>query len=230
MLRVFVGYDHVEAQAWHTLTHSILMRSSVPVSFSPIKQTLLPEFTRPRDAKQSNEFSFTRFLTPYLARFHGWAVFMDCDMMLRTDIGELLSLLDDRYAVMCCPHDYVPKQRTKYLGNVQHAYPRKNWSSFMAFNCGHEYTRRLTPMYVNQASGLDLHRMIWAEDAVGELPLEWNWLVGEYDYNPDAKVVHWTVGGPWNEAYKDCDYSDEWRAEMTSMNHALSDGENHAAA
>jgi len=45
---------------------------------------------------------------------------------------------------------------------------------------------------------------------IGALPLEWNWLVGEYDYNPEAKNVHFTLGGPYFKDYKDCDYSDEW--------------------
>lgn len=228
MLRFFIGYDHVEAQAWHVLTHSILARASIPVSFAPIKLSLLPMFKRPRDDKQSNEFSFSRFLTPYLADYRGWAIFMDCDMMLRADVAELEELLDPNRAVMCCPHEYTPKRTVKYLGNVQYAYHRKNWSSFVAFNCEHPHVQDLGVREVNEESGKFLHRFEWTDD-VGHLPLEWNWLVDEYKYNPDAKVVHWTNGGPWNAAYTDVDYADEWFRELREMNHALDDND-HAAA
>jgi len=210
-LRIFIGYDAVESVAYHTLCQSIIDSCNVPVSFTPIKRTMLPMFTRPRDMKQSNEFSFSRFLTPYLAGYDGPALFMDLDMLLRANIRELFELYDERYAVMVCKHDYVPKNETKYLGAVQYRYSRKNWSSVMLFNCGHDHCRRLTPEYVNKAEPATLHRFWWThDDYVGELPLEWNWLVGEYDYNPNAKNVHFTIGGPYFEEYANCDYSDEW--------------------
>lgn len=227
MLRFFIGFDQVETEAWHVLTNSILRRASVPVSFMPVKKSLLPLFhSRPKDARQSNEFSFSRFLTPYLAMYEGWAVFCDCDMMFRADAAELLKYMDAELAVVCCQHDYVPRSERKYLGNVQYSYPRKNWSSFMLLNCSHPQTRALTPSYVNSASGANLHRLQWADDdCIGSLPLEWNWLVGEYDHNPDAKNVHWTLGGPWNAAYAQADYAEEWFAERAWARHALSDGE-----
>ena len=71
---------------------------------------------------------------------------------------------------------------------------------------------KLTPNFVNTATGLELHQFKWLnnEDAIGSLPLEWNWLVGEYDFNPDAKNVHWTLGGPYFKDYADSDYANEW--------------------
>ena len=86
----------------------------------------------------------------------------------------------------------------------------------MIFN--NERCRTLTSEYVNSASGLALHRFEWIDDrAIGELPLEWNWLVGEYNYNPAAKIVHYTIGGPYFDDYRNCDYAEEWFAELESM-------------
>jgi hypothetical protein len=115
-----------------------------------------------------------------------------------------------------CKHDYVPKTERKFLGQVQTKYPRKNWSSLMIFN--NERCRALTPDYVNSASGLDLHRFKWLDDRlIGSLPLEWNWLVEEYPYKPDAKIVHYTLGGPYFDDYRNCDYAGEWFEEFESM-------------
>ena len=219
MLNVYIGYDARESVAFYTLAHSILARASVPVSITPLMRSQLKGvYTRPRGPTESTEFALTRFLTPALSGYRGWSVFMDCDMLCRTDIAELQTHIDRHpdKAVLVCQHDYVPKTQRKFLDQVQTKYPRKNWSSFMAFN--NARCVALTPDYVNSASGLDLHRFKWLDDAmIGGLPLEWNWLVGEYDYRADAKVVHFTLGGPYFDECRGCDYADEWFAESESM-------------
>ena len=219
MLSVYIGYDPKESVAFYTLAHSIARRSSVPVSIAPVMQSQLKGiYTRPRGATETTEFSLTRFLVPFLTGFRGWSVFMDCDMLCRTDIGALLSEIDRQKdkAVLVCKHEYVPKTARKFLGQAQTKYPRKNWSSFMVFN--NERCRVLTPDYVNTASGLELHRFMWTENRlIGDLPLEWNWLVGEYEYNPRAKFAHYTLGGPYFDDYRECDYAQEWFAEFESM-------------
>lgn len=220
-LRVFIGYDPVESVAYHTLCHSIITQASVPVTITPVMSKQIDVFTRERDPKQSNDFSFSRFLVPYLSGYSGWALFMDCDMLLRCDIKELFDLKDYTMAVMVVKHDYTPKGAIKYLGNIQYKYDKKNWSSVMLFNCNHCHTRRLTPDYVNKATGLDLHQMKWTEDdRIGVLPKEWNWLVGEYSASPSAKNIHFTIGGAWFDEYKDCDYAEEWRQAARDMNHS----------
>lgn len=214
---IFVGYDEVESVAYDVLCHSILSRSSIPVAFIPVKTSMLRgTYDRPRDPTQSNEFSYSRFLVPHLMGYEGWALFMDLDMLVRTDIRELYELRDDTKAVQVCQHDYEPSTKTKYLGNTQYAYPRKNWSSVMLFNCGHPDCRNLTPKFVNTASPKDLHRFHWT-DNLGELPIDWNWLVGEYKYNPSAKNVHFTIGGPWFDEYQHVDYAFEWFKERALM-------------
>jgi hypothetical protein len=120
-------------------------------------------------------------------------------------------------AVLVCKHDYDPKRGRKFLNQVQTVYPRKNWSSVMVFN--NARCKALSVKYVNRASGLDLHRFHWldGEKDIGDLPLTWNWLVGEYKHNPRAQIVHYTLGGPWFRKYRDCDYAAEWRAELKDL-------------
>lgn len=221
MIRVFVGYDSREPVAFHTLSHSILCRASEPVSVTPIALGQLGGLMwRERNPLQSTEFSFSRFLTPYLCNFEGWALFMDCDMLVLDDMAELWKLRDERHAVMCVKHNHVPKEETKFLGAVQTRYDKKNWSSVLMFNC--QKCTALTPDYVNRASGLELHRFHWLEsdDLIGEIPHKWNHLV---DYDDPVSVeqvsnLHYTIGGPYFEEYRDCGYADEWRAENKRMN------------
>lgn len=212
MLRIFIGYDRAESISYHALVQSIINNSTVPVAITPVKISMIPEYTRPRDPKQSNEFSFSRFLVPYLCNYDGYALFMDCDMMFRTNPKALFDLCDFTKSVQVVKHDYAPKTQTKYLGNIQYAYPRKNWSSVMLFNCAHPHCKRLTPEYVNAAEPANLHRMWWThDDDIGELSADWNHLVGEYEPNPKAKIVHWTQIGPW--FYNDpsaVEFGDEW--------------------
>jgi len=219
MLELYIGYDPRETVAFHVLAHSILRRASIPVSIAPVmKSQLQGVYTRAPGPTESTEFSLSRFLVPYLAAFRGWSVFMDCDMLCRADISALAEAMTRNAdkAVLVCKHDYVPKPGPKFLGKVQTKYPRKNWSSLMVFN--NERCKMLTPDYVNSATGLDLHRFKWMDDgAIGDLPLEWNWLVDEYPPKPDARIVHYTRGGPWFEEFHNCDYADEWREELKSM-------------
>lgn len=219
-LRIFIGYDQREAIAYHVLSHSILTRSSVPVMIAPLVQSALREqgiYNRERTPLESTEFSMTRFLVPYLCGYRGNAVFMDCDMLCRVDIAELWDeILESEEAVLCCQHSYTPSANTKFLGNPQTAYPRKNWSSFMVFDCTR--CRALTPDYVNTATGLELHRMLWMDNKpIGALPLEWNWLVGEYEKNYNANILHYTLGGPWFAETAHCDHADEWRQEASAL-------------
>jgi hypothetical protein len=214
-LTIFIGFDPVESVAFHTLVHSILTYSSRPVNIIPLNiKNLGNEFFRERDAKQSNEFSFTRFLVPYIMEYQGWAIFMDCDMMLREDIYNVFDdIIDDsQKAVYVVKHDYTAEEGLKYLNTVQYSYPRKNWSSFVLWNCSHEANKRVTKEWVNTASGLELHRFTWLDDSqIGDLNIRWNWLVGDY-INPPINVanVHWTLGGPYFNEFRNVDFCEEW--------------------
>ena len=219
MINIFIGYDSKEKVAYNVLSHSIIQNSTKPVAITPIALNhLRDDFVRERNALSSTEFSFSRFMIPHLMNYQGWALFMDCDMLMFEDISELWRMRDDSKAIQVCKHDYVPKEKTKFLGQTQTAYPKKNWSSFMLMNC--KKCSSLTPDYVNRASGLELHQFKWLEGdhLIGDLPLEWNWLVGEYEHKDDVKNVHYTKGGPWFEEYARCDYSQDWFKNLEECN------------
>tara|TARA_Y100000385_G_scaffold275798_1_gene320658 strand:- start:2419 stop:3093 length:675 start_codon:yes stop_codon:yes gene_type:complete len=211
MINIFIGYDSKEKVAFNVLSYSILKNSSKPVAITPIYlDNIKDDFVRERNNLSSTEFSFSRFIIPHLMNYQGWALFMDCDMLMIDDIAKLWRLRDDKYAVQVCKHDYVPKSQTKFLNQVQTVYPKKNWSSVMLMNCHKCHT--LTPDYVNKASGLELHQFKWleSEKLIGDIPLEWNWLADEYEPKEEVHNIHYTEGGPYFENYENCDYSDLW--------------------
>lgn len=226
-LNIFIGVDSREYIAYHVLAHSIMTRASRPVSITPLIQQPLRAsgfYDRERGPMESTEFSMTRFLVPFLSDYQGISIFLDCDMLCLTDICDLefemakAHMMESTYAVMCCQHDYTPKDSTKFLGQQQTVYPRKNWSSLMVFN--NALCKALTPEYVSKASGLDLHRFNWLKDEqIGSLSKQWNWLVGEYDpVSPGGlNILHYTLGGPWFPEYSNCPYADLWRAELEAI-------------
>jgi len=220
MIRVFIGFDPPETAAFHVLAQSIHARASEPVTIAPLMLSQLESvITRERHPLQSTEFSFSRFIVPYLCDYQGWAIFMDCDMLMLDDVAKLWALKDDRYAVQVVKHDHVPKEQTKFLGQTQTKYEKKNWSSVMLFN--NAKCRALTPDYVNTATGLQLHRFQWLEsdDLIGDIPHRWNWLVGYDKRRPlkDVSNLHYTIGGPYFREYRTTDYARQWFDERERM-------------
>ena len=229
MLRVFIGYDEIESAAWHTLAHSIYSYATKPVSLVPLNlNNLTGIYLREFDPRQSNTFSFSRFLIPYLCNFEGDAIFMDCDMLLTTDINEIFEQCRgiDHYGVHVVKHDYIPKNDTKYLGKIQYSYPRKNWSSFIYWNNKHPKNKILTPTKIRDESAAFLNRFSWLkDDEIGELNQTWNHLVGEYELpHTTPKNIHWTVGGPYFNEFKNTDYSDLWHSEYEKMINIFQNG------
>ncbi len=221
MINVFIGYDPREAVAFSVLSYSIHARTSQPVRVTPLMLSQLKGvYARERHPLQSTDFSFTRFLTPYLSDYTGWSVFMDCDMLVLDDIARLWALRDERYAVQVVKHNHVPKEEIKFLGTKQTKYEKKNWSSVILFN--NAKCRALTPEYVNTSTGLDLHQFKWLgnDDLIGEIPHRWNHLVGYGAPNPDVSLVHYTIGGPYFEEYRDCEHAVSWRTELEHMLYA----------
>ena len=217
-INIFIGWDSREDIAYQVCKHSILSRRKT-ANVNPLKQSKLRKenlYWREPDLLASTEFTFTRFLVPEIMEFDGWALFMDCDMLLTTDIKELWKQRDPKYAVMCVKHEYTPEEGTKMDGKQQLPYPRKNWSSVMLFNCKHPSNLALTKELVNdpKTTGAYLHRFSWLDDEeIGELEHTWNYLVGWYNNIDLPKIIHYTEGGPWFENYQDCDFADLWLKE-----------------
>ena len=212
-LDIYVGYDgKVEPIAYHNFCQSVIEKSSIPVSFTPLALNTLKDYEETHK-DGSNAFIYSRFLVPYLNNFKGMALFLDGDMLVRSDVAELLWEFEQDEAVKVVKHYYQTKHPIKYLGAKNEDYPKKNWSSVMLWNCGHHLNKQLTPKFVMEKDGKYLHRFEWLkypEEQVGKLDESWNHLVTEYDYDQDAKLAHFTLGTPCFNGYKDCDYSEEW--------------------
>jgi lipopolysaccharide biosynthesis glycosyltransferase len=220
---IYIGWDSREPIAYDVAKKTLLDRASIPVEVHAIKLQELVEkgaYTREVDPLASTEFTYSRFFTPWLAGYKGWALFCDCDFLFLDDIAKLTEYLDPSKAVLCVKHDYTPKATVKMDGKVQTNYPRKNWSSFMLFNCEHPSTRTLTPEVINSQTGAYLHRMQWAADEeIGALPESWNWLEGwsEKPKMGTPSAIHFTNGGPWFKDWQNVDYGDLWRAEASKV-------------
>lgn len=213
-IRVFSGYDMRAPIGHHICEQSILEHSSLPVTFTPLfLSTLKSVFTRERSPTQLTDFTFSRFIVPLLCNYEGWSLFIDGnDMMMRADIAELWKLRDDRYAVMVVKHPEFKGEHT-FMGNSMTLYSMFNWSSVMLFN--NAKCRGLTQGIVNNAEHLYLHQFKWLEsqDLVGELPPVWNHLVGYYPPRQDAKLVHWTLGAPYQGGdFAKTEHAEEWFA------------------
>ena len=233
-LHVYIGFDSREAVCSEVLSHSILKKTQSPVKINYLKHRELREkgvFNRPwlvesdtgnwRDLLDnkpfSTEFSHTRFLVPHLMNYKGWALFTDSDMIFLRDVQKLFDLCDDRFAVMCVKHQHkvIPGAK-KMDGRQQQSYNRKNWSSFMLFNCAHPANKKLTPEMVNFTKGTDLHGMFWLQpNEIGDLPYSYNYIAGvspklppETGNRPD--VIHFTEGGPWFPDCQDVLYAQMW--------------------
>jgi lipopolysaccharide biosynthesis glycosyltransferase len=210
---IFVGYDPREAIAYHACVNSIIRNASKPVAIIPVALNLFKDYEETH-TDGSNHFIYTRFLVPHLMEYTGWAIFIDGDMIVRGDITELWDLRNDYKDVMVVQHDYKTRMPVKYLGAKNEDYPRKNWSSVILWNCGSFPNRKLTPDFVQQSAGSFLHRFSWIDDErIGELPKEWNWLPDEYGPNPDAKLLHYTLGTPCFHEFADTPQGNEWHRE-----------------
>lgn len=223
MIQIFAGYDEREAVGYHTFCQSVLANASEPISIAPLHLPLFRKFYSEGQRDGSNAFIYSRFLIPYLMGYKGWAIFADgSDMLCRGDIAELWAMRDVFKAVQVVQHDYRTTRPVKYIGTPLETknedYPRKNWSSLMLINCGHERWAGITPAAVAKMTGAQLHRFDFIEDKfVGALHPEWNWL-DEYPANERAKILHYTTGIPAFEHYKDATGADEWnKAKACAM-------------
>jgi lipopolysaccharide biosynthesis glycosyltransferase len=212
LIPLVVGFDQKEAIAYHVFCQSVLDKSTQPVSFIPLaKNTLNKYYETHKDG--SNEFIYSRFLTPYLLGYSGWAIYADGDMVCLEDISKLWNVRVEHKekAVLVVQHDYKTKAAIKYLGNKNENYPRKNWSSLVLWNCEHPKNKILTPEFIQKSTGSFLHRFSWLEESeIGELKKEWNWLALEYPDNREAKLIHYTLGTPCFKDYSEGAMSVIW--------------------
>ena len=218
-LNIYVGYDSKEDIAYRVCKYSILKRSKSNIQITSLKLYELVAknlYKRDIDPLASTEFTYSRFLVPFLNNYNGWAIFCDCDFIFFEDISNILIDIDKSKAVYCVQHDYTPKEKHKMDGQKQTIYPRKNWSSFILFNCSHPSNKKLNLDLVNSETGSFLHQFKWLEDnEIGSLDERWNWLEGWTSNHNNKKpfAVHYTRGGPWFEEWQDVEFANEWVRE-----------------
>ena len=238
---IYIGYDKREQAYFDVLVESIKRNTTETYNIVPLyedKLRMMGLYWRGFSVKEaenydlqkfdyldekpfSTDFSFTRFLIPMLNQYEGLALYMDCDMFVRNDIKEVFELgrKDFQTPLWCVHHDYVPKEAKKMDNKIQQAYSKKNWSSFMLWNCEHGVHRNLTVGDVNTKTGWWLHNFKWMEDrtinTIGKISPEWNWLDGHSSETLEPCNVHFTTGGPafssWTSKRDIAQtYVDEW--------------------
>jgi lipopolysaccharide biosynthesis glycosyltransferase len=137
-------------------------------------------------------------------------LFCDNDFLFLDDVKKIFDMRDDKYALMCCKHDYYPETILKMVNKKQTMYKRKCWSSLMLINCGHKSVKKLDLSTVSEQSGRYLHQFKWLkDDEIGSIPRHWNWLVNWYKESDEDKpsALHFTEGGPW---IVDSEYKNLW--------------------
>jgi hypothetical protein len=235
---VWIGFDSREGDAFAVAKQSIRNYSRhIPINgvylpalqraglyYRPTERRLGILWDKISEAPMSTEFANSRFLVPELLKRREpkdwtspfqWALFMDCDVLVRAPLSEMTEQFDDDKAVMCVKHNHQPVADRKMDDQEQTRYARKNWSSVMAFNLRHPSNEKLTVEMINNVPGRDLHRFCWLEDdEIGELTPEWNYLVGHTTGVDNPKLVHFTEGIPRLEAFRKVEFADEWFAEV----------------
>lgn len=214
---IYIGYDSRHSEVSKICQQSILRhlhanrhfgRPSDYECFIPeikfLDKAKIPEYTR-EYAGQSTEFTYSRFLIPYLEDYKGISIFMDDDFVWTKSVLPLFMFLHPNDAVACCKYDYdnVHTPETKFVGEKNVSYPKKLWSSFMVFNNSHEDCKKLTPEVVNTGTGKYLHQFEWT-NKVSSIPTKYIHNEG-YDEEKDKASFgyHFTRGGPWVEG-QDC--------------------------
>lgn len=232
-MKVYIGYDFREHGAATVAAKSLREVTNGEIEPTFLRAGRLREqglLTRPVDlrggqgydivsnAPASTDFAVARFLTPLLAQ-EGYALFVDCDVVFREDPRHMLQEIEGQHAVSVVKHSAGGAAvGTKMDNQVQTAYPRKNWSSVMLFNCDHAAHRRLSLRDINERPGRDLHAFYWLHDLeIGGLHPRWNWLVGVqpeaiYMLPDDFRdgIAHFTLGGPWLPDWKPAKHDDLW--------------------
>ena len=221
-MKIYIGWDSREDIAYQVARHSILKHNSnlevIPLRLHELRECGV--YTREDDKKGSTEFTISRFLVPFLSEYRGYSMFIDCDVLVLEDLMNIFHEVHSENIVSCVQHDYSPKSNMKMNNQMQHVYPRKNWSSVMVFN--NVKCKMLTPDVVNTESPMYLHRMYWAKDKIGKLNNKWNHLAGYYNDKPS--LIHYTDGGPWFPEYRDCPFSELWQNELRDMFRARDNG------
>lgn len=208
MINLYIGYDSTnygQKLAYKVCKRSV-KRFNNNVNIIKLDKKELQKkniYLRKNDTDGSTEFTYTRFLVPFLNNYTGFAIFCDSDFIWRCDIDTLKQYFDKDKAIICVKHNYKEcKNSIKMDGLVQEWYPRKNWSSLIIYNCDHPDIKKLNINSVANESPKWLHRFECTDDNnIKELPKTYNYLLGYYNDIEEPSAVHLTDGGPWHNSW-----------------------------
>jgi lipopolysaccharide biosynthesis glycosyltransferase len=209
MNRIFIGWDNGMPDAGNVLAYSLNKHAKRPIDISFLNINELKakyDFNRKHDPLASTEFTYSRFLIPYICGYEGTAMFLDNDMLAFGDINEIFDLDMTGLALRVVKHQQEVITAIKMDGKAQSWYPRKNWSSMMLMDCSK--LRCWTKEVVENQTGAFLHRFETIPDEqVGEISKTWNVLD---EIKSDTKLWHFTSGGPYHKNYADMPGSGIW--------------------
>jgi hypothetical protein len=211
-MRIFIGHDSRHHKASKVCMESIRSHSKagehVITLLDKAKLTNIGFYGRKDVKGESTEFSFTRFYSPLINHFKDTVLFCDNDFLWKCNPTELLQYLGDN-DVAVVKHDLKEVKGDKMDGIKNKWYPKKCWSSLMLFNA--EKCKKLSKEYLDNATPKELHEFDWVDDdKIGEIPVEYNHLVGYYPKHDNIKAIHYTNGGPWFDEYKNSEMAELW--------------------
>lgn len=189
-LRLFIGFDSRQPLACTVAAHSAMLNCSKPLAITPLRLPALPIKRR-----GLTEFTFSRYLVPWLCNYAGHALFIDSDMLV---LGDLAKLPWDVRG----PVAWVPHEKSSLNGQGL----RFERPSVMLFDCGHPNCAQLTPEFIEKGHP---ESQEWA-DGYFALEPEWNHLVGYDKPRQDAKIVHFTQGIPCFEETLNDEWAEVW--------------------
>lgn len=206
---VYIGHDHRQPLAYNVMRYSVESRASKPISVNGLFLNQLP-ITR----EGATEFTFSRFLVPYLMSYEpgSMGIFADEDMVVSGDIWELFA--------------FCSKLQGDWdVAVVKEDLQRYEWPSLMVFNNANCTT--LTPDFVDSELN-KLFDFAWtSEERIAELPPEWNHCVG-YQKPKKAKLYHWTQGIPFWPECRGLEEDEHWYDAFDEMKHSVDWIELHA--
>jgi len=192
-IRIYVGTDRSQMVGVKVLEYSIGKHTQRPFRVIPMGDLGLPD---PKDVRQAKRtgFSFNRFAIPRLAGFQGKAIYMDADMQVFSDIGDLWDIPFEGKKMLI--QEDIPDEHVNAVGSL---IPRKRVKqcAVSLLDCEQlqwnpeEIIAGLDGKYTYEE--LMHHLCILDESEVGYvIPFQWNSLE---HWDEKTKNIHYTDPG-----------------------------------
>ncbi|MGZ8370577.1 MAG: glycosyltransferase [Caulobacteraceae bacterium] len=187
---IFVGADRSQLLAVSVLEHSIRRHTRRAVQVCPLIDLDLPE---PKDVRQGSRtnFSFARFAIPELKGYSGKALYLDADMLVFRDIGELWDMPFEGASIIiqedlppemaATAKQGAPSQRVKQCSVMMIDCARVNW------DVG-EIVSGLDGRYTYEQLMYELCILPESEIRYG-VPVRWNSLE---HFDRETRLIHYT--------------------------------------